>query len=150
MDARNMAMPAMAACQLFHKLRGRTTREAPATASRTRKANQLRRSRRRFRSLGRSRTTAKSAPNAKLRSRATTVSSCWEATGVVVVLITLRSSAVQCFSTARGKNKTNSLEAAVRVSGFEAVDFAHAIQGPAHMRGRDRAAYDEGVSDLFP
>jgi len=37
---------------------------------------------------------------------------------VEVVLITLRSSAVQCFSTARGKNKTNSLEAAVRLGVF--------------------------------
>src|SRR6266446_3923894 len=152
MDARNMARPAMAACQLFHKLRGRTTREAPATASTTRKANQLRRSRRRFRSLGRSRTTAKSAPNAKLRSRATTVSSCWEATGVEVVLITLRSSAVQCFSTARGKNKTNSSAAVVTSGVFKAVDFAHAGEGAAHVRDGDGAADDEGhvegVDDL--
>src|SRR6267378_2143426 len=86
--ARNMARPAMPAVQLFQRLRGRITREAPAIANRTRKANQLRRSRRRFTSLGTSRTIAKRAAKPRLRNRATVVS-CRGLTGVEVVLIYL-------------------------------------------------------------
>src|SRR5882762_4347505 len=99
-----MARPAMPAVQLFQRLRGRITREAPAMANRTRKANQLRRSRRRFTSLGASRTSAKRAAKPRLRNRATVVS-CRGLTGVEVVLITLRSGTVQCFSTCAGKTQ---------------------------------------------
>src|SRR5882757_9363097 len=99
-----MARPAMPAVQLFQRLRGRITREAPAMANRTRKANQLRRSRRRFTSLGARRTSAKRAARPRLRSRATVVS--WVgSTGVEVVLITLRSGTVQCFSIYAGKTQ---------------------------------------------
>src|ERR1700739_2629292 len=154
--ARNMARPAIAACQLFHKLRGRITSEAPVRASRMRKANQLRGSRRIFRSLGTSRTSAKRAPRAKLRSRAVIVS-CGEAMGVEVVLITLRSGALKCFSTARGQKKTNSRLISrawtARLGISKTVDFAHAGEGAAHVRNGDRAADDEGdvegVDDLF-
>src|SRR5260370_6087036 len=156
MAARNMARPAIAACQLFHKRRGRITSEAPVRASRTRKASQLRGSRRIFRSLGTSRTSAKRAPRAKLRSRAAIVS-CGEAMGVEVVLITLCSGALKCFSTARGKNKTNSRlisrEWTARLGIFKIVDFAHAGEGAAHVWDSDGAADDEGdiegVDDLF-
>src|SRR5260370_29728567 len=156
MAARNMARPAIAACQLFHKLRGRITSEAPVRAKRTRKASQLRGSRRIFRSLGTSRTSAKRAPRARLRSRAAIVS-CGEAMGVEVVLITLRSGAVKCCSTVRGKNKTNSRlisrEMAARLGISKTVDFAHASEGAAHVRDSDGAADDEGdiegVDDLF-
>src|SRR6267378_4354611 len=102
--ARNMARPAMPAVQLFQRLSGKITREAPAIANRTRKASQLRRSRRRFTSLGASRTSAKRTARPRLRSRATVVS--WVgSTGVEVVLITLRSGTVQCFSTCAGKTQ---------------------------------------------
>src|SRR5712671_6168191 len=98
-----MARPAMPAVQLFQRLSGRITREAPAMANRTRKASQLRRSRRRF-TLGASRTSAKRTARPRLRSRATVVS--WVgSTGVEVVLITLRSGTVQCFSTCAGKTQ---------------------------------------------
>src|SRR6266852_2536133 len=147
MAVRNMARPAMAACQLFHKLSGRTTRDAPAMASRMRKASQLRRSRRRFRSLGRSNTSAKRAARPKLRSRAAAVS-CGEATGVGVVLITVRSGGVYCFSIARRKSKIISW----RLGVFETVDFAHAGEGAADVRDGDGATDDqcdvEGVDDL--
>src|ERR1700739_445233 len=156
MAARNMARPAIAACQLFPKLRGRITSAAPVRAVRCRKASQLRGSRRIFRSLGTSSTKAKRAPRAKLRSRAVIVS-CGAAVEGEVVLITLRSGALKCFSTARGKNKTNarliSREWTARLGISKTVDFAHASEGAAHVRNGDRAADDEGhvegVDDLF-
>src|SRR6266849_4949112 len=155
MAARNMARPAMPAVQLFQRLRGRITREAPAMASSTRKANQLRRSRRTFTSLGTSSTRAKRAPRPRLRSRAAVVS-CRGATEVEVVLITLRSGTVQCFSTCAGKRQkqfVSNAGAVVVMSGIlEAVDLAHAGEGTADVRNGDGAADDEGdvegVDDL--
>src|SRR5260370_37220731 len=77
--------------------------------------------------------------------------------GVEVVLITLCSGALKCFSTARGKNKTNSRlisrEWTARLGIFKIVDFAHAGEGAAHVWDSDGAADDEGdiegVEDLF-
>src|SRR5260370_17038716 len=77
--------------------------------------------------------------------------------GVEVVLITLCSGALKCFSTARGKNKTNSRlisrEWTARLGIFKIVDFAHAGEGAAHVWDSDGAADDEGdvksVDDLF-
>src|SRR5260370_10059911 len=156
MAARNMARPAIAACQLFHKRRSSITSEAAVRAVRTRKASQLRGWRGIFRSVGPSRTSAKRAQRANLRSRAAIVS-CGEAMGVEVVLITLCSGALKCFSTARGKNKTNSRlisrEWTARLGIFKIVDFAHAGEGAAHVWDSDGAAGEEGdvksVDDLF-
>src|SRR5712671_4400049 len=97
----------MPAVQLFQRLSGKITREAPAMANRTRKASQLRRSRRRFTSLGASRTSAKRAARPRLRSRATVVS--WVgSTGVEVVLITWVLGPCNVLALARGKHKSNS------------------------------------------
>src|SRR5258708_17115586 len=83
--------------------------------------------------------------------------SCGEGIGVEVVLITLRSGALKCWSTARGKNKTNSppisRKVAARLGISKTVDFAHAGEGAAHVRNGDGAANDEGhvegVDDFF-
>src|SRR5258706_1988657 len=147
MAARNKASPAMPACQLFHRLSGRITSEAPATARTMRKATQLRRSRRRLNSLGRSSTSAKTALRPKLRSRAATVS-CWRAIGVEVVLITVTFLARYSLTLQAEKNKSNSS----RLGAFKAVDFAHAGEGAADVRDSDGAADDkgdiEGVNDF--
>src|SRR5229473_2635688 len=83
----------------------------------------------------------------KLRSRSAAVS-CGEATGVEVVLITVRSGGVYCFSIARRKSKIISW----RLGVFETVDFAHAGEGAADVRDGDGATDDqcdvEGVDDL--
>src|SRR6202040_1607281 len=108
--ARNIARPAIPAVQLFQRLSGRITSEAPLMARMMRKASQLRRSRRRLRILGTSSTSAKRALRPRLRSRVAT-DSCWGAMGVEVVPITLLAGTANCFSICAGKRQNQFFKA---------------------------------------